>query len=197
MEENNNNNYFANSIFDENSNNVYSPNKKSFPILVPEGKENYTNTPKKKLISKNEETKNSKNLKNNNSKGKISTKKSLKDSNSKPKVNENNENNENNFDTQNDNGKSSSRNLRPEDEILNGHNIIQNENKEMIIEDYDEVENEFEKKKQEKIDKDYDKYDINANSGEGSNNNECGSLLPSKCVIVLRAILYNLIRPIY
>ena len=54
----------------QNSNNIYSPTKKSFPILVPEGKENYTNTQKKKLISKKEETKNNRNLKNNNSKGK-------------------------------------------------------------------------------------------------------------------------------
>lgn len=112
-------------------------------------------------------------------------------------MNEINLPNENNFDTQNDNGKSSSRNLRPEDDILNENNMIQNENKDMIIEDYDEVENEFEKKKQEKIDNDYDKYDINANSGEGSNSNECESLLASKCIIVLRVILYNLIRPIY
>ena len=112
-------------------------------------------------------------------------------------MNQINETNENNFVTQNDNGKSSSRNLRPEDDILNENNIIQNENRDMIIEDYDEVENEFEKKKQEKIDNDYEKYDINANSGEGSNSNECESLLASKCIIILRVILYNLIRPIY
>ena len=123
MEDNNNNNYNSNSIFDENSNNVYSPTKKNFPVLVPEGKENYTNTQKKKLISKNEETKNNKSLKNNNSKGKISAKKNIKNNNSKPKVNQINETNENNFVTQNDNGKSSSRNLRPEDDILNENNI--------------------------------------------------------------------------
>lgn len=33
MEDNNNNNYNSNSIFDENSNNVYSPTKKIFPFL--------------------------------------------------------------------------------------------------------------------------------------------------------------------
>ena len=197
MEDNQNNNYYSNSIYDENSNNIYSPTKKSFPILVPEGKENYTNTQKKKLISKKEETKNNRNLKNNNSKGKLNTKKNIKNNNSKPNLKEINETNGNNFETQNDNGKSSSRNLRPEDDLINDNNMIQNDNKDMIIEDYDEVENEFEKKKQEKLDNDYDKYDINANSGEGSNSNECRSLLTSKCIIVLRVILYNLIRPIY
>ena len=197
MEDNQNNNYYSNSIYDENSNNIYSPTKKSFPILVPEGKENYSNTQKKKLISKKEETKNNRNLKNNNSKGKLNTKKNIKNNNSKPNLKEINETNGNNFETQNDNGKSSSRNLRPEDDLINDNNMIQNDNKDMIIEDYDEVENEFEKKKQEKIDNDYDKYDINSNSGEGSNSNECRSLLTSKCIIVLRVILYNLIRPIY
>ena len=195
MEDNNKNNIISNSILDENTSNIYSPTKKSFPILVPEGQKNYTNTSKKKLTSKNEETKNNKSLKNNNSKGKVSTKNSLKNNNSKPKVNEINETN--NIDTQNDNGKSSSRNLRPEDEILNDNNILKTENKDMIIEDYDEVDNEIAKKKQEKINNDYDKYDINANSGEGSNSNECSSLFTSKCVLVLRVILYNLIRPIY
>ena len=197
MEENNNKNYFSNSIFDENSNNLYSPTKKNFPILVPEGKENYTNTQKKKLISNSEETKYNKNLKNNTSKGKISAKKNLKNNNSKLKVQNINNPNEDNIDTHNDIGKSTSRNLRPEDEILNNNKILSNENKDMIVEDYDEVENESKKKEQENIDNDYEKYDINANSGEGSNSNECGSLLSSKCVIILRAILYNLIRPIY
>ena len=197
MEDNQNNNYYSNSIFDENSNNIYSPTKKNFPVLVPEGKENYINTQKKKQISKNEETKNNKSNKNANSKGKISAKKNLKNNNSKVKIEEINHTNENNFETQNDNGKSSSRNLRPENEILDNNNAISNKNKDMIIEDYDDVENEYEKKKQERIDKDFNKYDINANSGEGSNSNECGSLLPSKLIIVLRVILYNLIRPIY
>jgi len=197
MEENNNKFYFSNSIFDENSNNLYSPTKKSFPILVPEGKENYTNTQKKKLTSNTEEIKNNKKMKNNNSKGKINAKKNLKNNNSKLKVQNINNPNEDNIDTHNDIGKSTSRNLRPEDEILNNNKILSNENKDMIVEDYDEVENESKKKEQENIDNDYEKYDINANSGEGSNSNECGSLLSSKCVIILRAILYNLIRPIY
>jgi len=197
MEENNNKFYFSYSIFDENSNNLYSPTKKSFPILVPEGKENYTNTQKKKLTSNTEEIKNNKKMKNNNSKGKINAKKNLKNNNSKLKVQNINNPNEDNIDTHNDIGKSTSRNLRPEDEILNNNKILSNENKDMIVEDYDEVENESKKKEQENIDNDYEKYDINANSGEGSNSNECGSLLSSKCVIILRAILYNLIRPIY
>jgi len=197
MEDNNNNNYFSNSIFNEDSNNIYSPNKKNFPVLVPEGKENYKTTQKKKQISKNEEAKINKNLKNNNSKGKISTKKNIKNNNSKQKEQEINNTNEEHFDTQNDNGKSSSRKLKPEDELVDENKIISNENKDLIVEDYDEVENELEKKKKEKINNDYEKYDINANSGEGSNSNECGSLLSSKCVIILRVILYNLIRPIY
>ena len=60
-----------------------------------------------------------------------------------------------------------------------------------------ETESEKQRKKQEKINNDYDKYEINQYKSEGSNTNEISSLLPSKCMIILRIILYNLIRPIY
>ena len=61
----------------------------------------------------------------------------------------------------------------------------------------EETEEEKQKKKQEKINNEYDKYEINQYKSEGNNTNEIGSLVPSKCLIILRIILYNFIRPIY
>ena len=49
----------------------------------------------------------------------------------------------------------------------------------------------------EKLGNEYEKNEINSNKGQGSNTNVVSELNPSICTIVLRTILYNLIRPIY
>ena len=49
----------------------------------------------------------------------------------------------------------------------------------------------------EKLGNEYEKNEINLNKGQGSNTNVVSELNPSICTIVLRTILYNLIRPIY
>ena len=49
----------------------------------------------------------------------------------------------------------------------------------------------------EKLGTEYDKYEINSNKGEGNETNTNKSINPETCTIILRAILYNFIRPIY
>ena len=49
----------------------------------------------------------------------------------------------------------------------------------------------------EKLNKEYEKYEINQNKEEGNNTNIVSTLNPGICKIILRTILYNLIRPIY
>ena len=49
----------------------------------------------------------------------------------------------------------------------------------------------------EKLDKEYEKNEINDSKYEGYNSNTVSSINPGICKIILRTILYNLIRPIY
>ena len=151
----------------EISNDLYQENKKNYPILVPAGKENYN----EKEI---EETKENKRERKKNANSNLKRKK-------KNDI----------INTENENQKTTNRKLETdEEEFSNG-------NKDKIkIEDFDNSSEE-EKKLKKKINKDYKKYKINEYSEEGNNSNDCGSLLPSKFIILLRAILYNFIRPIY
>ena len=157
------------------SNNIDEQNKKNYPILAPSGKENY----RKK--ENEEETKemrreNRKNKKNANSNYKRKNK------------------SDNYINTENDNQKTTQRKLQAE---RDEDDEFSSENKENIkIEDLDK-KSEDEKKIKAKINKEYRKYKINEYPKEGSNSNDCGSLGPNKLTIILRAFLYNVLRPIY
>jgi len=157
-------------ISDKNSNSL-DQNQKDYPILVPCGKENYNEK------DFEEETKemgkeNRKNKKNFNSNYKRKKKSDI-------------------INTDDDNQKTTNRKLETDQD-----DEIPRENKDkMKMEDFDN--NSEEEKKKKKINREYKKYKISDYSDEGSGSNDCGSLLPSKCTIVLRAILYNLSRPIY
>ena len=50
---------------------------------------------------------------------------------------------------------------------------------------------------EEQLNQNYDKNMINSNIGEGCDTNIFSSINPSQCFIIMRTILYNLIRPIY
>ena len=62
-----------------------------------------------------------------------------------------------------------------------------------INEDYIKEEVNIE----EQLNQNYEKNIINSNQGEGYDTNIASSLNPGKCFIVMRTILYNLIRPVY
>ena len=62
-----------------------------------------------------------------------------------------------------------------------------------INEDYIKEEVNIE----EQLNQNYDKNMINSNIGEGCDTNIFSSINPSQCFIIMRTILYNLIRPIY
>ena len=101
---------------------------------------------------------------------------------------------DNYINTENDNQKTTKRKLQTE---RDEEDEISSENKDNIkIEDLDK-KSEDDNKIKEKIKKDYKKYKINEYSKEGSNSNDCGCLGPNKLTIILRAFLYNVLRPIY
>ena len=158
----------------EISNDLYQENRKNYPILVPSGKENYN---EKEIEEETKENKrdNKKNSKNVNSNYKRKKKSDI-------------------INTENDIQKSTNRNLQTERE--EDEEISKGNKSKIKIEDFDNASEE-EKKLKKKINKDYKKYKINEYTDEGINSNDCGSLLPSKFVIFLRAVLYNLVRPIY
>ena len=160
--------------FSEKSNDLNQEEKKNYPVLVPFGKENYN---EKEIEEETKENKgeNKKNAKN--------AKSNLKRKKKSDIIN-----------TENDNQKTTNRNLQTEGE--EGNEIPKEKKVKIKIENFDNTSEE-EKKLKKKINKDYKKYKINEYSDEGINSNDCGSLLPSKFVILLRAILYNLFRPIY
>ena len=152
--------------------NLSEISKKNYPILVPSGKENY----KEKEIE--EETKENKRENRKNSKNINSNFKRKKKSDI--------------INTENDNQKTTNRKLETDEE----DEFSMSKKDKMKFEDLDNAAEE-EKKLKKKINKDYRKYRINEYSDEGNNSNDCGSLLPSKFVIILRAVLYNFFRPIY
>ena len=170
---------FPNINFEQNGNNTkidghYLNRSNKFPVLVPnEDKINKYSLNKKKI---NEEKKSKKY----------------------------NNNNIDNLETENDIGKSTNRKLQTEvQESLNvslkksENQVLNSETNNKKIEEIEETESEKGRKKQEKLNNEYDRYEINSNKGEGNNTNVIKSLLPSKCVIILRIIIYNFIRPIY
>jgi len=163
------------SLSEVDSNYLDEGNRKDFPVLAPSGRENY----KKKDID--EETKemrreNRKNKKNANSNYKRKNK------------------SDNYMNTENDNQKTTNRKLQTE---RDEDDEFSNENEDNIkVEDLDK-KTEDESKVNQKLKKNYKKYKINESKKEGSNSNDCGSLLPFKVTIILRALLYNAFRPIY
>ena len=104
--------------------------------------------------------------------------------------------------------KNSSRKLQNENnEEFSNDSLKKSENLEINFEksnkkykndkENEETESEIAQKKKEKLNNEYIKFEINVNKGEGNNSNIVNSLLPSKCVLIFRIILYNFIRPIY
>lgn len=159
-----------------------------YPILVP-SEENYYNNSVNKKNNKKEERKDNKRSFNlnyiNNNKKDIYY-----------------------LNTENDIEKNTTRKLHTDNQELSGESLRNSENiglkenksiknKNENIEEKDEVEPHIENEKLEKIKNEYDKYTINENKEEGSKSNIVNSLYPNKCVIILRIILYNFIRPIY
>ena len=116
------------------------------------------------------------------------------------------------IDTENEIEKDTARKFQKDnDEILN-QSLRNSENKKLSIEkkndlnqnlnknnieNIEETESEIGRKKQEKLNKEYNKYEININKAEGNDTNIINSLLPNKCILILRIIIYNFIRPIY
>ena len=124
----------------------------------------------------------------------------------KGKKNQNN----NNLETNNEEEKSTNRKFTTKNDLSNeefkgdnyngiNKNKIQKVNQNITnnIEENGETESEIQKKKQEKLNNEYDKYEINSSKSEGNDTNIVSSMLPSKCIIILRIIIYNFIRPIY
>ena len=116
----------------------------------------------------------------------------------------------NNLETNNEEEQSTNRKLTTKNYLSNeefkgdnyngiNKNKIQKVNQNITnnIEENGETESEIQKKKQEKLNNEYDKYEINSSKSEGNDTNIVSSMLPSKCTIILRIIIYNFIRPIY
>ena len=178
-----------------NNQKSYFQNQKrgnKYPILVPsDGDENNYKYPTNRKKINKEETK--ENKRNTSSNYKMNNKKDIY-----------------NLETDNDIEKNTSRKLQTENQELSGQSLKNSENIELKerknksrknnienIEENEEMDLEIENKKQEKLQKEYDKYVINENKEEGNNSNSVNSLYPSKCILILRIILYNFIRPIY
>ena len=188
------NDFISNSSFPdfkgELNGNYFQNNTNKFPILVPSGENDYQYSSKKKRNNKESKKKAEKNNKT---------------------TNYEYYNNIISNETENGMEKNSSRKLQTDNNEYSNESLKKSENIELIIdkqnknnkndleneEENIDKESEIELKKQEKLNNDYNKYEINANKGEGNNTNISQNLLPSKCVLILRIILYNFIRPIY
>ena len=158
-----------------------------YPILVPNVENYYSNSLNKKKTNKEEKKDNKRN---NNSIYLKSNKEDIY-----------------NLNTDNNVDKNTSRKLQtgnqdlPFESLRNSENIELKKRKNKSLKDnmeeYVEAEPKIDNKKQEILQSEYDKYTINKSKEEGNNSNIVNSLHPSKCLIILRIILYNFIRPIY
>ena len=188
-----------------NQNNFKKSNK--YPVLLPN--EEITN----KLSSNNlkniiEEQKD--NIDNKNNKSNKNIRYYRKNKSTKKQSPKKKSNNIYNLETDNDIGKTTNRKFQSENQENFNQSIRNSENKEINTEknllnkknnekteEKEETEEEKSRKIQEKIKNEYEKYEINLNKEEGNNTNIVNSLHLSKLIIILRIILYNLIRPIY
>ena len=75
-----------------------------------------------------------------------------------------------------------------ESRMLN-QDVLKKTKSSLKIEENKEIDSEIQRKKQEELNNEYQKYEINQYKSGGNNTNIVNSLLPSKCIIVLRGML--------